>query len=99
MPRVRHEGRYRRVGRVVSCLSMGRDRPQDAAMGRHPQGDSRRAPRMSQKKKKPKPAACKWTQTEEFWGGTCGVKWVLSDGRPAENEMHYCPRCGARLVT
>lgn len=27
----------------------------------------------------------------------CGEDWVLNDGTPAENNMNYCPRCGARM--
>lgn len=28
----------------------------------------------------------------------CGETWVLNDGTPAENNMNYCPNCGARMV-
>ena len=27
----------------------------------------------------------------------CGHEWVLIDGTPQENDMHYCPKCGARM--
>ena len=27
----------------------------------------------------------------------CGLAWMLNDGNPAENEMNYCPKCGARM--
>ena len=27
----------------------------------------------------------------------CGEAWVLNDGTPVENNMNYCPRCGARM--
>lgn len=46
---------------------------------------------------------CVWTRDadeqygHDSWDGTCGVKWCISVGTPAENGMNYCPRCGARL--
>lgn len=27
----------------------------------------------------------------------CGLAWMLNDGNPFENEMNYCPKCGARM--
>ena len=27
----------------------------------------------------------------------CGESWVLNDGTPQENNMNYCPRCGAKM--
>ena len=27
----------------------------------------------------------------------CGHEWVLIDGTPQENDMHYCPKCGAKM--
>ena len=27
----------------------------------------------------------------------CGHEWVLIDGTPHENGMHYCPKCGAKM--
>ena len=27
----------------------------------------------------------------------CGEPWMLIDGSPEENFMHYCPQCGARM--
>lgn len=27
----------------------------------------------------------------------CKVDWFIPDGTPAENFMHYCPRCGAKM--
>ena len=29
----------------------------------------------------------------------CGLAWMLNDGNPFENEMNYCPRCGAKMQT
>lgn len=28
----------------------------------------------------------------------CGEDWMLSNGTPNENNMHYCTACGAKLV-
>ena len=27
----------------------------------------------------------------------CGNEWVLIDGTPLDNQMDYCPRCGAKM--
>ena len=27
----------------------------------------------------------------------CGNEWVLIDGIPLDNQMNYCPKCGARM--
>lgn len=27
----------------------------------------------------------------------CGEPWVLIEGAPAENNMNYCPNCGAKM--
>ena len=27
----------------------------------------------------------------------CDELWVTFDGTPLENNMHYCPRCGAKM--
>lgn len=43
---------------------------------------------------------CVWSRADDdtdLWEGSCGVAWSLSEGPPEENEMNYCPRCGARL--
>ena len=42
---------------------------------------------------------CVWTYDDDSdsWDGTCGVKWILSDGTPKEHDMKFCPRCGAVL--
>lgn len=35
---------------------------------------------------------------EGYWEcSNCGLAWVLNDGTPVENEMHFCPKCGARM--
>lgn len=28
----------------------------------------------------------------------CGVTWAFNDGGPEENEAHYCPKCGFKMV-
>ena len=27
----------------------------------------------------------------------CGCEWYLEAGNPEENNMHYCPECGAKM--
>ena len=27
----------------------------------------------------------------------CGEVWMLNEGNPKENNMNYCPQCGARM--
>lgn len=34
---------------------------------------------------------------EHFQCSECGMKWFLAQGTPLDNEMYYCPRCGAKL--
>ena len=44
-----------------------------------------------------------WEETEmSGWDGdtawvcsSCGEPWVLIDGTPSENNMNFCPNCGA----
>ena len=44
-----------------------------------------------------------WLEQEDFCGDTyytcsaCKNDWVCIDGTTAENGMHYCPNCGARM--
>ena len=33
----------------------------------------------------------------KFECSECGVDWVLDEGTPFDNEMYYCPRCGAKM--
>ena len=30
--------------------------------------------------------------------GKCGEPWTLIDGTPAENNMNFCPNCGAAIT-
>lgn len=45
----------------------------------------------------------KWKYTEMYYDdyawvcSVCGEPWVLNDGTPAENNMNYCPNCGADM--
>lgn len=46
-----------------------------------------------------------WEEVTEYggWGDThyrcsvCGEEWYLEDGKPKDNNMNFCPRCGARM--
>jgi hypothetical protein len=42
---------------------------------------------------------CVWKEEDDgsYWGGTCGIAWVLTCGTPREHQMNYCPRCGKPL--
>lgn len=45
----------------------------------------------------------KWIEQDDGWGGvlyTCSVcrcDWTTIDGTPFENNMRYCPECGAKM--
>lgn len=35
---------------------------------------------------------------DEHWQcSACGCEWYLEAGSPTENNMHYCPECGAKM--
>jgi len=35
---------------------------------------------------------------DEHWQcSVCGCEWYLADGNPEENNMYYCPECGAKM--
>ena len=44
-----------------------------------------------------------WIEQDDGWDGvlyTCSVcrcDWVTIDGTPFENNMRYCPECGAKM--
>mgnify|MGYP001281092574 CR=1 FL=1 len=45
---------------------------------------------------------CRWILYNDFdcviWSSNCGLDWQFSNPEtPAENEMHYCPKCGKKL--
>lgn len=35
---------------------------------------------------------------EAYVCSCCGEPWVLCEGTPDENNMNYCPNCGARMI-
>lgn len=45
----------------------------------------------------------RWMELEDGFGGTCYMcsrcaeEWALNDGAPTENNMYYCPQCGAKM--
>ena len=39
----------------------------------------------------------KQDENETYRCSECGILWALYDGTPLDNEMHYCPVCGARM--
>lgn len=46
----------------------------------------------------------RWIARFDIWGDTlqyecsvCGKLWVLTFGTPKDNEMNYCPKCGAKM--
>lgn len=46
-----------------------------------------------------------WEELTDYggWGDThyrcsvCGEEWYLEDGTPQQNNMNFCPKCGARM--
>lgn len=38
-----------------------------------------------------------WDDTLQYECSVCGKQWVLIDGTPKNNEMNYCPKCGAKM--
>lgn len=46
-----------------------------------------------------------WEEVTDYggWGDThyrcsvCGEEWYLEDGKPKDNNMNFCPRCGAKM--
>ena len=40
-----------------------------------------------------------WIESDHgsYLCSVCGEDWTLNDGTPDENDMNYCPRCGARM--
>ena len=45
----------------------------------------------------------KWKMWEDYYGSNvykcsvCGVDWDIIDGTPEDNDMNYCPNCGAKM--
>jgi membrane protease subunit (stomatin/prohibitin family) len=44
-----------------------------------------------------------WIERDDDWCGTfytcsaCGCDWTTIDGTPQENNMRFCPECGAHM--
>lgn len=38
-----------------------------------------------------------WDDILQYECSVCGKLWVLNDGTPKNNEMNYCPKCGAKM--
>ena len=44
-----------------------------------------------------------WIEHDDDWCGTfytcsaCGCDWTTIDGTPQENNMRFCPKCGAHM--
>ncbi len=46
-----------------------------------------------------------WEEVTDYggWGDThyrcsvCGEEWYLEDGKPKDNNMNFCPQCGAKM--
>ncbi len=49
------------------------------------------------------PKEGEWIETEMGFNSyawvcsACGEPWVLNAGTPSENNMNYCPNCGAKM--
>jgi hypothetical protein len=49
------------------------------------------------------PSPCTWTQSPDpnmpdTYEATCGAVWTFTEGGPADNDMHFCPKCGSKVV-
>lgn len=38
-----------------------------------------------------------WEEAPFYRCSVCGEEWYLEAGNPKENNMNFCPRCGARM--
>lgn len=54
------------------------------------------APTINSEDLRPK---CTWEQIyEDEWEcSNCGACWTCIDGDPTDNDMHFCPVCGAEI--
>jgi len=42
-----------------------------------------------------------WTEQEEgaYWEcDNCMLGWFFTSGTPADNDTHYCPKCGYEIT-
>ena len=46
------------------------------------------------------PRVCHWSEDDDgIWNGSCGIAWIYEYATtPKENNMNYCPKCGAVLM-
>lgn len=59
--------------------------------------------RFLQERPAVEPKRGKWEKVDD-WDGDChykctfcGEEWFLIEGTPNENNMNYCPNCGAKM--
>lgn len=47
-------------------------------------------------------ATCIWTYDDDIdfggWNTSCGAAFILIEGSPSENDYHYCPMCGGKIL-
>jgi len=42
--------------------------------------------------------SCQWTEDDDgVWDTECGNAFVFTDGGPSDNNLLFCPYCGAAL--
>lgn len=43
---------------------------------------------------------CEWEEDDSgTWScSKCGASWEFNNGGPADNDMHYCPKCGRGII-
>lgn len=42
----------------------------------------------------------RWKELDEegcYSCSVCGNPWIIIDGTPQDNEMYFCPHCGAKM--
>ena len=42
----------------------------------------------------------RWEELDEegcYSCSVCGNPWIIIDGTPQDNEMYFCPHCGAKM--
>ncbi|MEK9735744.1 MAG: hypothetical protein VW239_00310 [Candidatus Nanopelagicales bacterium] len=41
---------------------------------------------------------CRWSRQDDgYWETACGLSWTNESGSLEDNDMNYCPRCGAKI--
>ena len=42
---------------------------------------------------------CHWSIDSDYaYNGTCGIVWHFPEGKPKDNDVNYCPKCGGAMV-